>query len=129
MTPESGSLPAEGGELTLHVDTNAGEWTYTATGSDGSWLVEKSKDRTSLVLTASRNERFSIRKATVRVSVPDYPDLNREIEVTQSGFTADLLDIVFNNDGTAVDISPMHNPVVHSAGPSLMTYYNDSYGR
>lgn len=129
VTPESGNLPAEGGELTLHVDTNAGEWTYTATGSDGSWLAEKSKDRTSLVLTASRNERFSIRKATVRVSVPDYPALNREIEVTQSGFTADLLDIVFNNDGTAVDISPMHNPVVHSAGPSLMTYYNDSYGR
>lgn len=129
ITPETGSVPVGGGDITLLVDTNLGEWDYAVASGDGEWLAEKAKTSTSLTLTAAANERFSQLKATVTFSVTGYPDLKQEVEVTQNGFTADLLDLVFNNDGTATDISPMHNVVECLPGASLMTYYNDSYGR
>ena len=129
VAPEKGSIPVDGGDITLIVDTNAGEWEYDVTSTDGDWLVEKAKDGTSLTLTAAKNGRFSKLNAVVKISVPAYPDLVREVEVSQNGFMADLLDVVFNNDGTAADVSPMRNTVEYSAGAALMTYYNDSYGR
>lgn len=42
---------------------------------------------------------------------------------------ADLLDVVFNEDGTATDISPMANYVQTVASAKLYTYYNPEYGR
>lgn len=42
---------------------------------------------------------------------------------------ADLLDIVFKEDGTAEDVSPYHNTVVTSPGMNLMTYYNENQKR
>lgn len=41
---------------------------------------------------------------------------------------ADLLDIVFNEDGTAEDVSPMQNSV-ERVGETVSTYYNETYGR
>ena len=40
---------------------------------------------------------------------------------------ADLLDVVFKEDGTAEDVSPMHNTVEHFGTSS--TYYNETYKR
>ena len=42
---------------------------------------------------------------------------------------ADVLDVVFNADGTAEDVSPMHNEVGTHAGDGLVTYYNNTYGK
>ena len=43
---------------------------------------------------------------------------------------ADLLDIVFHEDGTAEDVSPMKNTVVRSGTDDVLTtYYNSAYGR
>lgn len=42
---------------------------------------------------------------------------------------ADLLDVVFNADGTATDVSAMQNDVQTFAGPGLVTYYNPTYKR
>lgn len=42
---------------------------------------------------------------------------------------ADLLDIIFKDDGTAEDISPMRNPVITCPGPTLMTYYSNVHQR
>lgn len=94
ITPETGSVPVGGGDITLLVDTNLGEWDYAVASGDGEWLAEKAKTSTSLTLTAAANERFSQLKATVTFSVTGYPDLKQEVEVTQNGFTADLLDLV-----------------------------------
>ena len=41
---------------------------------------------------------------------------------------ADLLDVVFNEDGTAKDVSPMKNNV-RLIGSSASTYYNNTYKR
>lgn len=43
--------------------------------------------------------------------------------------TADLLDVVFRNDGSAVDNSPSATPVRALEGTAMMTYYNDLYSR
>lgn len=45
----------------------------------------------------------------------------------QSGIKADLMDIVFNPDGTATDISPMHHAVTLIGKPE--TYYSQTFGR
>lgn len=42
---------------------------------------------------------------------------------------ADLLDIIFKDDGTAEDISAMRNPVITYPAPSLMTYFSDIHQR
>lgn len=42
---------------------------------------------------------------------------------------ADMLDVVFHSDGTAEDVSPMHNEVKTIAGGGSSTYFNNTYGR
>ena len=42
---------------------------------------------------------------------------------------ADMLDVQFNSDGTATDISPMANPIETVSSTGLSTYYNNTYGR
>lgn len=40
---------------------------------------------------------------------------------------ADLLDIVFKADGTAEDVSPLHNPVITKPASTLMTYFSEMH--
>ncbi len=40
---------------------------------------------------------------------------------------ADILDVVFKEDGSAEDVSPMHN-TVELCGTTASTYYNEAYG-
>ena len=42
---------------------------------------------------------------------------------------ADILDVQFNADGTATDVSPMHNNVETKASGALTTYFSNTYGR
>ncbi|MCR4921624.1 MAG: LamG domain-containing protein [Bacteroidaceae bacterium] len=53
---------------------------------------------------------------------------NTEPTVAPTIPTADLLDIVFNEDGTAEDVSPMHN-TVEIGGTTASTYFNETYQR
>lgn len=127
VTPtEVAPLSAEGGEIELTVETNTAGWEY-AIASNSSWLSEKSREETRLVLAAGANEGDSKLEATVTITSTEDPTLKQEIAVVQYSLTADLLDVVFNNDGTATDVSPMHNRVETVAGGALMTYYNDSF--
>ena len=128
VTASANSIPADGGEIPLTVDTNAEKWEYEIK-ADGNWLGEKSKEVSGLTLAADRNPGFTARSATVTFTAVGFSGLKEEITITQNGVTADLLDIVFNNDGSATDASPMHNEVEYVPGASLMTYWNDSYGR
>ena len=54
-----------------------------------------------------------------------YDHIAGEVEVP----VADVLDIQFNEDGTATDVSAMHNEVETVKTDALFTYYNDSFGR
>lgn len=42
---------------------------------------------------------------------------------------ADLLDVVFNADGTAVDVSKSARTVVYKKGEALVNYFSEPYGR
>ena len=42
---------------------------------------------------------------------------------------ADVLDVVFKTDGTAEDVSPMHNVVTTSSGGAVSTYFSSTYKR
>ena len=53
----------------------------------------------------------------------------REIKETTDGPTADILDVQFNEDGTATDVSPMHNAVETHSSAALTTYYSNTYER
>ena len=54
-----------------------------------------------------------------------YNNIAEECEVP----VADVLDIKFNQDGTATDVSPMHNNVETVKTDALLTYYNDNFGQ
>ena len=122
------TLPVEGGDVELAVETNTSGWEYAITGSS-SWLTEKSREENKLVLTAPVNEGAAKLEATVTISSKDDPTLKQEIAVAQYSLTADLLDVEFHNDGTATDLSPMHNQVEYVPGSALMTYHSESYDR
>ncbi len=51
------------------------------------------------------------------------------ITFTYNTPTADLLDVVFHTDGTAEDVSPMHNTVSATISDLLTVYYNNTYMR
>jgi glycerophosphoryl diester phosphodiesterase len=55
--------------------------------------------------------------------------LSDEPEIVLTTPKADLLDIVFNQDGTASDVSASAVPVTTLAGSAMMTYYNSVYER
>lgn len=130
VTPDSGRIPIGGGDLTLTVATNAGAWSAAMTDPEGSpcnWLTQQQAEG-SLTLTAAKNSDATKRQALVTLSVAGHPDLTRTVTVTQGTATADLLDVVFHNDGTAADRSASHRVVQRHSGSGLLTYYNDSYG-
>ena len=56
-----------------------------------------------------------------------YTDVDSIIYATLP--TADMLDVQFNADGTATDLSPMANSIETITGLGLSTYYNKGYGR
>lgn len=66
---------------------------------------------------------------TQEINVADIDKMTFEDLPVYEGVQGDLLDIVFNADGTATDISPMRNEVTTNPGKSLMTYYNELHGR
>jgi glycerophosphoryl diester phosphodiesterase len=127
VTPATqGDLSAEGGNILFNIDANA-PWTYLIAG--GNWLTETEKTEKTLLLAVSPNNTGASRTVTVTFHL-----VNRgntvEIPVTQkAGAVADLLDVVFKNDGTAEDVSPMRHTVTTLESSALFTFYSDTYER
>lgn len=133
VDPKSAQIPAEGGEVSFKISTNVNDWEYTFKGENSSWLTEKTKDATNLTFIAAKNTITAEQKVILEFSAPGYSDLTQQVEITQEAaqekLVADLLDVVFNTDGSAKDISPMNHVVEKVAGSAMMTYYNDGYER
>ena len=132
VTPDTPqTIAASGGDLPFTVDSYSGLWDYTIQGSSTDWLTEKERTASRIIFTASENMQTDAQSATIEFYVPGTSDLKQSITVTLSAPkpapNADLLDVVFHNDGSATDISPLQNHVEHLAGSSSMTYLNDGY--
>ncbi len=130
-----GAVSAAGGTITFSVTTN-GEWDYELSSGTDSW-ISPDKRKTGMVLVIAENKEEAERKAELTLSSVEKPELNKKFEIVQQAFDpnaskrpqADLLDVIFNEDGTAKDISPMNNTVQYIPGAGASWYYNDYYKR
>lgn len=127
--PMSASVPFDGGDIVITIMSSSADWEYHVTGNNPKWLTEKSKGADNLVLSASANALSADRDATLVFSTPSDPDLKVNVPIIQKSSIADLLDVVFDSNGTATDVSPMKNTVQTIAGDGMTTYYNDQFGR
>lgn len=120
-------IPNSGGDIEIRINSTD-SWSYELNGAD--WLSEKEKTDSKLVLTASENNSNKERSAKIKFNCGLWVD---EVNITQLPQTdkiiADLLDLVFLEDGTAKDISPMGNRVITVEGPGMTTLYNNRYKR
>lgn len=91
----------------------------------------KSLTNKQLVLTVATSDIAKIRTATVEVTSESsaYPT-TKSIEIRQAGTVdmAELLDVKFNADGTAEDLSAMKMPIKTFAGPTLTMIENETFG-
>ena len=132
LTPEEEPyvITIDGGDLRLIVGTNATSWDAVISGENSEWLTERERTETSITFTADANLTPDQLSATITfTTTEDDPDFEKVITINQEGLIADLLDIQFQEDGTAIDISPMHRNVETFEGPNFSTVYLDSYKR
>lgn len=90
-------------------------------------LVAVSAIAQNYSLTVTKTNGQTVTIPTSEITKMEFIDTGAEPDLPEA--KGDLLDIVFKNDGTAVDISPMHNDVITNPGPTLMTYYSDIHKR
>lgn len=132
VSPTEPVVSNSGGELTLTIMGRSEGWTYEIESIEESiWMTERSKTNNELVLDVEKmsNARVS-RKAVLRFWIEDDPDVSPQyVTVTQKNIVADLLDICFNNDGTATDLSPNHYTIDWIPGSPLNVYWNEDYKR
>jgi len=117
------SVPYTGGEITFDISANC-EWNYEV-DNDKVSQVSRTADRLVLNFPAVESDQ----PATFRITFK-YADKQRVITLQQDASPrADLLDIVFKEDGTAEDVSPLKHTVITKDGTGLLTYYNDIHKR
>lgn len=82
-------------------------------------------------------EKFAIDKEKKELSLLDKGGIGiykeqlsniKRITLAKECPVADILDVVFKNDGSAVDISPMQNAITNELS-GVSTYYNSTYRR
>lgn len=136
ITPASiDEISYTGDEIKFTINSDTEEWSYSISDIEDNWLTEKQKDATTLVLEASVNTTAKKRTATVTFTHPSLPNATQYITIRQAetgGETApiaDLLDVVFNADGTAEDISSLRNQISTIEGSQLSTLFSNTYQR
>ncbi|MDE6715297.1 MAG: hypothetical protein K2J74_02320 [Muribaculaceae bacterium] len=124
-------VSSKGGKVQMAVNTNLEdtEWSYAVTPE-----LENEKADKNIIFTVPENTSvdeveynvvFKYRDDSVKVAFKQEGN-----EPFQSGIVADLLDVVFNEDGTAKDVSPYGNTVncVNTKG-TVTTEYVEKLGR
>jgi hypothetical protein len=121
------SVAKSGGNLTLTIDANS-DWEYEMPSNAG-WLTKTAETATSITLAAANNAKWSGRSAVVTVKMTHYPEYTYSYIVCQAG-AADMLDVIFNTDGTATDVSPMaHTVEWRKSDYPLSVAYDPLWGR
>lgn len=127
-----GIVPKEGGELAINVGSNI-VWKCEIP-DDVDWITLKSKTTTELVFDVDANPNAGARMADIALIGVEYTGVTGTITVRQSGAVdpAELLDVVFNADGTATDVSVRENNIytVNMIGNEdyLGVAYNETFG-
>mgnify|MGYP003668143605 CR=1 FL=1 len=74
------TVPSIGGNFSINVNANV-VWTYTI--DNDSWLTQETMSDNEIILTAAKN-RGDERSVTLTVKSSQYPNLNKQIIITQS---------------------------------------------
>lgn len=126
------SFGMEGGESVVEIVTGA-DWEISVP-EDATWLSVLPKNGTGnaeVSISASVNESDDARESEITVSA-DAGRLVVKLAVSQSGLSALgeglMMDVVFNEDGSAKDASPLNNNVATIAGNDLLIYHNNAWG-
>lgn len=132
-TPGTVVVSSYGGEFTVNVNTNQSEWTYDL-GDGKSWINLVSKTETSAIFSVPENASGAKRDVDVMIYAVNAPELLAYVSVSQdipaAPPTADLLDVVFNADMIATDISELKMTVDNSRLNSDNTVvFREKYGR
>ncbi len=123
VMPQVRQVPYIGGKVAFEIVSNC-DWTYKV---DKAGVSEVSKTDDKLVLNFPRY--VSVEASVYKITF-DYEGKQAVVTLTQeSAPKADLLDIVFKEDGTAEDVSPLKHAVITKDAPTLMTYYSDMHKR
>lgn len=120
-----------GGEVILDVKTtNVDEWNVEVDNANPWITAEKVGDQIKITTTAFGTSR---REGIVNLTTPVDDSMIYPITIIQranpTGPVADILDVVFNEDGTAKDVSASNNTVKYVAGDPSTISYNDVYLR
>ena len=111
VDPDNVPVLGWGGEFTVNVSTNQDEWEYSVETENSEWLTETARTATSVTFSVPENGTGSARRAELLFSVPGKPELFAYLTVSQSAPAdppADLiLDVKFNENGSAEDLSAM----------------------
>ena len=110
VTTDDGNIGFESQDITINV-VSSSTWSYNITGDNTEWLTEKSKSDNQLILTATKFSSYSTPSRTATVTISDGSD-SKSVTIMQSSIVAaELLDVVFNMDKTANDISVLGNNI------------------
>lgn len=116
-------VPYFGGTVTFTIVAN-GSWIYEV---DKSTVREVQVSGNRLVLDFPANT--SDEEVNYNLTF-QYADMNIYMSIEQDNtLHGDLLDIEFQADGTAIDISPMEHEIITKPSINLFTYYNDLHKR
>lgn len=121
-------IPAEGATVAFEITCNA-TWTYEVTPAEGVTEIFKHSD--ALVLKFPTNETADEVSYSIVFDVngrKSYVTIKQEAKPVPE-IVADLLDVQFLADGTAVDASPAKHTIETVPGAALVTYYNEDLGQ
>lgn len=132
IDPTSIQASPDGEEISISVDTNQDSWSYDLQGA--TWLTEVTKSATQVVFSAPENKTGASRSADILFYATNAPELFASCEVKQNkpadAPKADLLDVVFNADMSATDVSGMNMTVkTDRLNSDVRVKYLDKYGR
>lgn len=134
VDPATISIVGDHTEFTVAVSTNQSPWKVEIDSPDGDgWLTQQSKESASITFLAEENTTGRNRTATLKFVSELHPEVFNYVTVTQGYVvpapTADLLDVVFAEDGTAKDVSAMGMTVELLPDPTLSTVFLEKYDR
>lgn len=127
------TITGDGETFVVNVDTNQPEWSYEF-GDDAGWVVEQNRTGAQVTFSVLENTSGAKRSVDIRFYATDAPELMDYVSVVQNipvaAPVADLLDVVFNEDGTAYDGSAMKMDVKYDRRDNDMSVvYSEKYDR
>jgi glycerophosphoryl diester phosphodiesterase len=130
--PGDVSLSADGDMFTVEIDTNQAEWAYDL-GDAKAWITETARTEFSVTFSVPENDTGKRRDADILFYAVGAPELISYVAVSQGVPAAPptdwILNVKFNDDGSATDLSPLKMKVDNTRlDASCSVAFNEKFG-